>query len=238
MITKTCREVAAAAKASGGDLDNLRLVTAVSKARQLNVPKDAISSAVDRGINGKDVSNAEVVRYDGTVKSGSATVCVVIMGLTDNKNRTSATIKAAFRKHGTLLPTNKNAFMFSETATVTLILPESGSRETLEDAVMESALEGGAEDVVFEEGDWGGEDNEGGGEVKVKAKCTMSRGDLGGVVESLRGNTLLEGVDLEPAFGLVPTNEVEVDDGDGLETFLDLMDENEDVTDTYHNAAG
>ena len=128
--------------------------------------------------------------------------------------------------------------MFSETATVTLILPESGSREALEDAVMESALEGGAEDVVFEEEEWGGEDNEGGGEVKVKAKCTMSRGDLGGVVESLRGNTLLEGVDLEPAFGLVPTNEVEVDDGDGLETFLDLMDENEDVTDTYHNAAG
>jgi transcriptional/translational regulatory protein YebC/TACO1 len=102
MITKTCREVAAAAKASGGDLDNLRLVTAVSKARQLNVPKDAISSAVDRGINGKDVSNAEVVRYDGTVKSGSATVCVVIMGLTDNKVRGCNSSSYPFLPH--LLP--------------------------------------------------------------------------------------------------------------------------------------
>ncbi|GMI11307.1 hypothetical protein TrRE_jg8555 [Triparma retinervis] len=227
MITKTCREISQAAKASGGDLDNLRLVTAVSKARQLNVPKDSITAAVDRGINGKDVSNAEVVRYDGTVKSGCATVCVVIMGLTDNKNRTSATIKAAFRKHGELLPTNKNAFMFKETATVTLELPEAGEREVLEDAVMESALEGGAEDVVFSSGS-----------PVVTATCTALRSSLGGVVSCLRLNPLLSGVELSPSFGLVAEHEVEVKEGGALEEFLDLMDENEDVTDTYHNAAG
>ena len=104
------------------DLESLRLQTAVAKGRSLNVPRDTINGAIDRGINGKDVVNASVVRYDGTVKCGTATVCVVLMGLTDNKNRTSATVKAAFRKFGELLPTNKNAFAFREVSCVRVVL--------------------------------------------------------------------------------------------------------------------
>ena len=88
-----------ASKAGAGDLSNLRLSTAVSKARALELPKDRINFAVERGAMGKgEGEEAEVIRYDGVLKVGGATVPVLVMAVSDNRNRTGASVRAAFKK--------------------------------------------------------------------------------------------------------------------------------------------
>lgn len=141
IFTKLIREITVAARAGGGDISaNPRLRLAVDKALSANMTKDTIERAIKRGSGDLDGENYEEVRYEGYGPGGTA---VLVDCMTDNRNRTVAEVRHAFTKHGGNLGTSGSvAYLFSQIGI--LVYPP----KTDEDAVMEQALEAGAEDVV------------------------------------------------------------------------------------------
>ncbi len=139
--TKLLREVTVAAKEGGGDIDsNPRLRLSVDKANGANVPKDTIERAIKRGAGAGDGENYEEIRYEGYGPGGTA---VMVDCMTDNRNRTASEVRHAFTKHGGNLGTDGSvAYMFQKQGII------SFAPGADEDAIMETALEAGAEDVV------------------------------------------------------------------------------------------
>ncbi|BCX81253.1 hypothetical protein MIT9_P0831 [Methylomarinovum caldicuralii] len=141
IFTKLIRELTVAARMGGGDpANNPRLRAAIDKALSHNMPKDTIQRAINKGTGAGDDSNYEEVRYEGYGPGG---VAVMVDCLTDNRNRTVAEVRHAFTKAGGNLGTDGSvAYLFSKAGVINF---PAGSDE---DAIMEAALEAGAEDVV------------------------------------------------------------------------------------------
>ena len=144
IFTKLIREITVAAKMGGGNVaDNPRLRAAVDKALGANMTRDTIERAVKRGSGDVDGENFDEIRYEGYGPNG---VAVMVDCLTDNRNRTVSEVRHAFTKHGGNLGTDGSvSYLFTKTG-VLLYPPESD-----EDAIMDAALEAGAEDVVTED---------------------------------------------------------------------------------------
>ena len=144
LFTKLIREITVAARA--GDPDpaaNPRLRLAVDKALGANMTKDTIERAIKRGAGGQDGANMDEVRYEGYGPGGAA---VMVDCMTDNRNRTVSEIRHAFTKCGGNLGTDGSvAYLFSK---VGLLSYPAGSDE---DAIMEVALEAGADDITANE---------------------------------------------------------------------------------------
>jgi len=141
LFTKLIREITISAKLGGGDADaNPRLRAAIDGAKSQSMPKDTIERAVKRGAGDEDSGNLEEIRYEGYGPGG---VAVMVDCMTDNKNRTVAEVRHAFSKCGGNLGTGGSvSYLFNK---VGLISFPAG---TDEDALMEAALDAGAEDVV------------------------------------------------------------------------------------------
>lgn len=141
LFTRLIREVGVAARMGGSDAaSNSRLRLAMDKALAANMPKDTVERAIKRGAGELDDVAYEEVRYEGYGPGG---VAVMVDTLTDNRNRTVAEVRHAFGKCGGNLGTSGSvAFLFGEAGV--LSYPAGGD----EDAIMEAALEAGAEDVV------------------------------------------------------------------------------------------
>jgi len=141
IFTKHIREIETSVRAGSPDPDkNPRLRAAIQAAKGDNMPKDNIERAIKKASGGGDGANYEEVRYEGYGPSG---VAIIVEGLTDNKNRTAAEVRAAFAKHGgSLGETNSVAFTFSQVGE--LIFPAEGIDS---DTMFEAALEAGAENV-------------------------------------------------------------------------------------------
>ena len=141
LFSKLIREITIAAKMGGGDPDaNPRLRTAIDGAKSQSLPKDTIEKAVKRGSGDTEGENVDEIRYEGYGPGG---VAMIVDTMTDNKNRTVAEVRHAFSKYNGNLGTDGSvAYLFSK---VGLISYPTGSDE---DAIMDAALEGGAEDVV------------------------------------------------------------------------------------------
>ncbi len=141
LFTKLIREITVSAKLGGGDPDaNPRLRAAIETARSQSLPKDTMERAITRGAGGGEGDNVEEIRYEGYGPGG---VAVLVDTMTDNKNRTVAEVRHAFSKFGGNLGTDGSvSYMFNK---VGLISFPTG---TDEDAIMEAALEAGAEDIV------------------------------------------------------------------------------------------
>ncbi|MBQ7705714.1 MAG: YebC/PmpR family DNA-binding transcriptional regulator, partial [Selenomonadaceae bacterium] len=98
MTTKISREITIAVKMGGADpTGNMRLKLALSKARANNITKDNINRAIQKGLGSSDTSNYEEITYEGYGPGGSALMLDI---LTDNRNRTAASIRHIFTKHG------------------------------------------------------------------------------------------------------------------------------------------
>src|SRR3990170_3433449 len=98
VFTKMAREIMVAAKEGGADPNaNFRLRLAMDRARGVNMPKDIIQRAIDRGTGGGEGAQMESVVYEGY---GPAGVSVMVEAATDNRNRTAPEIRAAFSRHG------------------------------------------------------------------------------------------------------------------------------------------
>ena len=144
IFTKLIREITVAAKMGGGNVaDNPRLRAAVDKALGANMTRDTIERAVKRGSGDVDGENFDEIRYEGYGPGG---VAVMVDCLTDNRNRTVSEVRHAFTKHGGNLGTDGSvSYLFTKTGV--LIYP-AGSDE---DAIMDAALEAGADDVVTDD---------------------------------------------------------------------------------------
>ena len=141
VFTKVIREIVSAAKQGDPDPDkNPRLRAAIEKGLSVNMTRDTINRAVDRGTGGGDNENMEEVSYEGYGVGG---VAVLVETMTDNKNRTVSEVKHAFSKYGgNLGAVGSVAYLFEKKGFLNY---EAG---TDEDALMEAALEAGADDVV------------------------------------------------------------------------------------------
>jgi YebC/PmpR family DNA-binding regulatory protein len=144
LFTKLIREITVSARVGGGDPSaNPRLRTAIDKALGNNMPKDTVERAIKRGSGEADGENYEEVRYEGY---GPAGVAIMVDCLTDNRNRTVSEVRHAFSKAGGNLGTDGSvAYLFSRTGVL------GYAQGSDEDAIMEAALEAGADDVVTNE---------------------------------------------------------------------------------------
>ena len=144
LFTKLIREITVAARMGGGDMNaNPRLRLAVDKAKAQSMPKDNIDRAIKRGSGDMDGVDYIEIRYEGYGPGGTA---VMVDCMTDNRNRTVADVRHAFSKFGGNLGADGSVnYLFNN---VGLLTYASGSDE---DAIMEGAIEAGAEDVVVDE---------------------------------------------------------------------------------------
>lgn len=141
IFTRLIREITVAARMGGGDTSaNPRLRAAVDNALSNNMTKDTISRAVTKGAGGTEGDNFDEIRYEGYGPGG---IAVIVDCMTDNRNRTVAEVRHAFSKSGGNLGTDGSvAYMFDKVGQISF---PSGSDE---DALMEAAIEAGADDVI------------------------------------------------------------------------------------------
>ena len=140
LFAKLAREITVAAKTGTPDpAMNPRLRLAVQAARAENMPKDNIERAIKKALGGDD-DNFEEVRYEGYAPGG---VAVIVEALTDNRNRTGGAVRAVFTKYnGNLGSTGSVSHMFNRIGEIRY--PAAAATA---DAMLEAAIEAGAEDV-------------------------------------------------------------------------------------------
>lgn len=215
VFTKIGRELAIAVKHGGADpAGNSRLKDVIAKAKAANMPNDNIVRSIKKAAGDSSVDNYEEVQYEGY---GAGGVAVIVRALTDNKNRTAADIRHIFDKSGgNLGTTGCVSFMFQEKGTVILSKEEYPEDEK----VMIDALEAGAEDFAEED------------EVY---EITTAPTDYYNVKDALESKKYEF---LDASLGLVPNTWMEVADEEvavKIDRMIDMLEENDDVQEVFHN---
>lgn len=143
VFTKLIREITVAARTGGGEISaNPRLRKAVDDALNVNMTKDTVQRAIQRGVGGQEGADLEEVAYEGY---GAAGVAVIVYCMTDNRNRTVSLVRHAFSKCGGNLGTDGSvSYLFKKQGVL------SFAPGTDENRVMEIALEAGADDIITE----------------------------------------------------------------------------------------
>jgi YebC/PmpR family DNA-binding regulatory protein len=212
LFSKLAREITVAAKMGLPDpAMNPRLRAAVLAARAESMPNDNIARAIKKATGG-DAESYDEIRYEGYGPGG---VAVIVEVLTDNRNRSAGEVRASFTKSGgNLAETGAVSFMFDHVGVV-----EYDAKAASGDAMLEAAIEAGAEDVVS---------NDSGHEIYTTS------GSLAEVAKALEGKF---GEPRKAALVWKPKNTVAVDDnrGETLIELLDQLNENEDVQNVYAN---
>ncbi len=215
IFTKIGRELAVAVKegGSGDPAANSRLRDCIAKAKAANVPNDNIDRIIKRAMGDGNADNYENITYEGY---GPCGVAVIVETLTDNRNRTAADVRHAFDKYGgNLGTTGCVSFMFKEKGVIVV------EREDLdEDTVMADALEAGASDFAAD------------GDV---FEISTEPSDFSGVREDLEK----KGYDFVSAeVEMVPDTYTSIADEDTvikMQKMLDLLEDNDDVQNVWHN---
>ncbi|MBO6179149.1 MAG: YebC/PmpR family DNA-binding transcriptional regulator [Selenomonadaceae bacterium] len=214
ITTKISREITIAVKMGGADpTGNMRLKLALSKAKANNIPKDNINRAIQKGLGASEGANYEEITYEGYGPGGSALMLDI---LTDNRNRTAADVRHIFSRHGgNLGETGCVGWMFKQKAVFVV------EKETFddEDALMDIALEAGAEDMRAE------------GDI---FEITGDPADFDAIEQAL-GEKGIEVASAEVT--MVPDNTVKVTGADAtkLQNLVDALEENDDVQNVYGN---
>ncbi len=212
LYSKLAREITVASK--GGLPDpklNARLRGAVTEARAQNMTKDAIERAIKKG-QGGDAENYDEIRYEGYGPGG---VAVIVEAMTDNRNRTSADVRSTFAKYGGVMgETGSVAFLFNHVGVISYPLAKGG-----EDAMLELALEAGAEECVS---------SEDGHEF------------LTGLDDFLTVREALEarlGAPISAAITWRPINTMPISDavGESLIKMIEVLDDHDDIQNVYGN---
>ena len=215
IFTKIGRELMIAVKNGGPDPDNNpKLRDAIAKAKAANMPNDTVQRSIKKASGELSAVDYERIVYEGYGPSG---VAVIVDTLTDNKNRSAGNVRSAFTKGGgNMGTTGCVGFMFQEKGEIVI---EKGDLD--EEELMMMALDAGAEDFNSDEE-----------EVFI---ITTEPDDFGTVREALEA----EGLEfLEAAVKMIPDTYTEIDE-DAAKKFqkmLDLLEDDDDVQEVYHNA--
>ena len=212
--TRIIREITVAARAGGGDLSaNPRLRLAVDKAKAANMPADRIKYNIDKATGNAEGVNYEEIRYEGYGIGGAA---IIVDTMTDNKVRTVAEVRHIFSKHGGNLGTEGSvAFQFKHCGQFVFAPGAS------EDQVMEVALEAGAEDVITDED----------GAIEV----LTAPADFEAVKNALQAAGLHPEV-AEVTLRAENTVALAGEDAQKMQKLLDMLEDQDDVQNVYHNA--
>jgi YebC/PmpR family DNA-binding regulatory protein len=213
LFTKLIREITVAAKQGGGDpAGNPRLRTAIDAAKNASMPKDNIERAIKKGTGELEGVDYQEVTYEAYGPGG---VALIIQALTDNATRTVAEVRHKLsRAGGNLGATNSVAWMFDRKGQIYI----DAARHADEEALLEKALEAGAEDFVRE-----------GEQYIVTTDPTQ--------VHAVQGALQETGVEAaESEIAMIPKNTVRVE-GKNAESILKLMEELEDLDDVQKVAA-
>lgn len=216
VFTKYARAITVAAKSGGDPTYNMSLKHAIDKAKSINMPNDNIARAIKKGTGEMAGETYEPGSFEGY---GAGGVAVIVDVLTDNRNRTTAAIKHAFDKYaGNLGVPGCVSYMFERKG---VILIEK-SDQVNEDALLEAALENGAEDMVTHEDAY---------EVQTTPEQLVD------VSEALKtaGYELVEAdVEYVPAMESAPTDETDIKN---LKKMIDILEDNDDVQKVYTNCS-
>ncbi len=212
--TRLIKEITVAARMGGGDIDsNPRLRLAADKAFAANMPKENVKRAIARGTGTLDGVNYEEVRYEGYGINGAA---IIVDCLTDNRVRTVADVRHAFTKYGGNMGTTGSvAFQFKHCGQL-LFAPG-----TDEEALMDVALEAGAEDVIT--------DDEGGIEVICEPNNFVSVKEA---IEAAGFTPEVAEVIMKPESETEFTGEA----AEKMQKLLDALEDLDDVQEVYTNA--
>lgn len=213
LFAKLARQIEVAARAGGGDPDmNPSLRSAVAKAKGSQMTNDAIERAIKRGTGDAGGQSYEAITYEGYAPCG---VALMIEVLTDNRNRTGADIRNIFTKSGgSMAEPGAVSWQFSRRG---IIIVDGAATE---DAVLDVALEAGADDVVSEAGAW-------------KVTCEPSATAAVSEAISSSGLSVISAESALVSDNLVPLETVE--DAKSVLKIIDLLEDNDDVQDVYAN---
>ncbi len=215
LFTRLAREISIAARQGGGDPDvNFRLRLAIDRARTNNMPKDNIGRAIQKGTGeGKDgAAQIEEVIYEGYAPHG---VAMLIECVTDNRNRAVAEIRHTLTRFGgSMGETGSVGWQFNRLAYFSFPLADHD-----QDQIFELAVEGGADDVTFDDG-----------VVEI----------IGAVDNFKAINDELEAANIETdeaGLRMFPTNEIELNPSDTAQVLrvVEALEELEDVQNVYSN---
>jgi YebC/PmpR family DNA-binding regulatory protein len=212
LFGKLAREITVSAKVGVPDpAFNPRLRAAVLAARAENMPKDNIERAIKKS-QGADTENYDEIRYEGYGPGG---VAVIVEALTDNRNRTAGEVRAIFSKNGgNLAESGAVSFMFNHIGIV-----EYDAKSASANAILEAAIDAGAEDVVS---------NEDGHQVITTPQTVND------VTKSLEARF---GEPRKSSMIWKPQNTVALDDevGEKVLKLIELLDDSDDVQNVYAN---
>ena len=210
------REIAVAVKEGGPDPENnSRLRDVIAKAKSNNMPNDTIERGIKKAAGDMGSVNYESVTYEGYGPSGTA---IIVKALTDNKNRTAANVRNCFTKgHGSIGTQGCVSYMFDERGQI-IVAKEDCDMEA--DDLMMLALDAGAEDFNEEEDSF---------------EILTAPNDFSIVREALEK----EGIVMADAeVTMIPQNYVTLDSEEDItmiNRILDLLDEDDDVQEVFHN---
>ena len=217
IFTKIGRELAIAVK-EGGSADptnNSRLRDVIAKAKANNMPNDTIERNIKKAAGEGTADNYERITYEGYGPNGTA---IIVKTLTDNKNRTASNVRNAFTKGGgNVGTTGCVSYMFDEKGQI-IIAKEDCDMDA--DDLMMIALDAGAEDFNEEEDSF---------------EILTAPDEFTAVREALEKENIPMA---EADVTMIPQNYVELtseDDIKKMNRILDMLDEDDDVQDVYHN---
>ena len=212
IFSKLSREITVAAKLGDKNPDmNSRLRSAIQAARSANMPKDNIERAIDKSSIAAD-SNFENIRYEGF---GPAKTAIVVISLTDNKNRTASNIRTIFQKHGGGLGTQGSAsHNFLQQGVIKI-----DKEEIDEEKVFNLATEAGANDCIFHENYY---------EIHTNNDEIY---DVKNLLEKEISNFISTEIEW------VPINKINLneEDKEKMIKFLEILEENDDVQNVFTN---
>ena len=210
------REIAVAVKEGGPDpSNNFKLAQVIAKAKSNNMPNDTIERGIKKASGEGSAVNYEYCTYEGYGPSGTA---IIVKCLTDNKNRTAANVRNAFTKgHGNIGTQGCVSYMFDEKGQI-IVAKEDCELEA--DDLMMLALDAGAEDFSEEEDSF---------EIVTAPE----------EFETVRAALEAEHIPMAQAeVTMIPQNYVELtaeEDLTNINRILDLLDDDDDVQEVYHN---
>lgn len=217
IFTKIGRELAVAVKEGGGPdpNNNSRLRDVIAKAKANNMPNDNIDRSIKKAAGDANASNYERVTYEGYGPGGTA---IIVEALTDNRNRTASNVRSAFTKGcGSIGTSGCVSFMFDRKGQIIIDREEYDADP---DELMMTALDAGAEDFVEEEDSF---------EIltdpDVFSEVRLALEEAG---------VVMAGAEVT----MIPQTYVQLNDETDVKNIqktLDLLEEDDDVQEVYHN---
>lgn len=216
IFTKIGRELAVAVKQGGPDPSlNRKLADVVAKAKANNMPNDTISRSIKRAAGEDSSVNYEYITYEGYGPNG---VAVIVETLTDNKNRTAANVRAAFTKGtGNMGTSGCVSFMFDKKGQIVI---EKDATDIDEEELMMMVIEAGADDFEVEE------------EGYTITTSPEAFSDVHAVLENAGIEMADAEVTMVPQTWVTLSSEADIK---AINRMLDLLDDDDDVQNIYHN---